>query len=464
MLPPARSLVWLSLLLASCGTPPPEVAPQEPSPPASAPTSPPPSAVPGPPDAGAPAPPEPPAYDLVLAHGRVIDPASGRDGTFDVAVTAGRIARVAPSIDASRATRVIDAAGLVVTPGFVDLHAHVFYGANKEKYLVGTVHAASADEVAPRSCTTTVVDAGSAGHRTFDRFQSEIIARTRTRVLAFLNIVGAGMRGGRHEQDLGDMDPHATAAVMRRHPAEIVGVKVAHYAGPGWEPVDRAVAATRIAGGHVMVDFGSHKPELSLEALFLRHLSPGDIYTHMYADVRGRTPIVGADGKVRPFVFEAHQRGIVFDLGHGSASFVLSQAVPAIAQGLPPDTISSDMHRVSLASSMRDLVAVLSKLQAIGMTLPDLIRRTTLAPAEVIGKRDLGRLAEGAEADIAVLGIEQGSFSFGDVKKGRVDARQRLSCELTLRAGEVLWDPKNRAGKDQPRPQGADRLSAPRGG
>jgi dihydroorotase len=382
----------------------------------------------------------PPAYDLVLAHGRVLDPASGRDAALDVAISGGRIAAVAPAIDASGARRVMDVGGRIVAPGFVDLHAHVFFGSSDAKNLVGTRHAARADDVAPRSCTTTVVDAGSAGHRTYDRFAREIVATSKTRVLAFLHIVGEGMRGGRHEQDLGDMDAAATAAVMRAHPREIVGVKVAHYAGGGFEPVDRAVEATRLAGGHVMVDFGQHTPELSLEELLIRRLRPGDIYTHMYADVRGRTALVDARGGLRAFVRAAHERGIVFDLGHGSASFAFAQAVPALAQGLPPDTISSDMHRVSLAGSMRDLVAVLSKLRAMGMTLPELIRRTTSAPADVIGHPELGRLAEGAPADVAVLAVESGRVAFTDVRKQRIEAQEQLRCMLTVRGGEVVWE------------------------
>lgn len=432
-------------LVACCASPPP-IAPPPPieRPPPAAPSAA--SAPSEPPPAGA------PAYDLVIAGGRLIDPASGRDGVFDVAVTRGRIASIAPSIDASRALRRVDARGLVVTPGFVDLHAHVFLGSSKEKNLVGTPHAARADGEAPRSCTTTVVDAGSAGHRTFARFAKEIIAPARTRVLAFLNIVGEGMRGGRYEQDLGDMSPDATAAVMRASLREIVGVKVAHYAGSSFEPVHRAVRAAKLGGGRVMVDFGAHRPELSLEALLMEQLRPGDIYTHMYASVRGRTAIVDDRGALRPYVKRAHERGIVFDLGHGSASFLFRQAAPAIAAGLPPDTISSDMHRLSLAGEMRDIVAVLSKLGALGISLEDRIRMTTSKPASVIDRPDLGRLVEGGEADIAVLGIERGSFAFFDVRKGRVDGREHLRCELLIRAGEVLWDPHQRAARPSNEP------------
>jgi dihydroorotase len=205
------------------------------------------------------------------------------------------------------------------------------------------------------------------------------------------------------------------------------------------------VEAARLSGGRVMVDFGEHVPELSLEELFLRRMRPGDIFTHVYADVRGRTAVVDAHGLVRPYVREAQARGVVLDLGHGGASFVLRQAAPAIAQGLLPDTISTDVHRASRRGSMHDLPSVLSKLHALGMEWPDLLRRATAAPAAVLGRPALGRLVEGGEADIAVLSVERGQFSFADVSGAHVEGAERLACELTVRAGKVVWDPKGRA-------------------
>jgi dihydroorotase len=384
--------------------------------------------------------PSPAHYDLVIAHGRVIDPASGRDGAFDVAIANGKVAKVAPGIDASRSDVVIDAAGLLVTPGFVDLHTHVFAGPDAKRFLAGSSLALPPDEFAPSSCTTTVVDAGSSGHKSFERFRETIIARATTRVLAFVNIVGEGMRGGRFEQDLGDMDAEATARVILANRETIVGIKVAHYAGPGFEPVDRAEEAARATGTRVMVDFGGHQPELSLEDLLLRRMRAGDLLTHAYAGVSGRTAIVDPGGALRPFVRAAHERGVLFDLGYGGASFVFSQALPAIQQGLPPDTVSTDMHRRSHRGSMQDLVAVLSKLEALGMTVPDLVRRSTATPADAIGRPDLGRLAEGAGADVALLRVETGRFAFADVKGARVEGAERLSCEFLLREGRVVWD------------------------
>ena len=189
-----------------------------------------------------------------------------------------------------------------------------------------------------------------------------------------------------------------------------------------------------------MVDFGGHVPELSLEELLLRRMRPGDVFTHLYANVRGRTAVVDAGGLVRPYVRKARERGVLFDLGHGGGSFVFSQAAPAIKQGFFPDSVSTDMHRTSLRGSMRDLVSVISKLAALGMSPADLIRRSTLLPAEMIGRTDLGRLAEGAEADIAVLGTETGRFEFSDTGGAKIQATRRFTCELTVRAGKVIWE------------------------
>lgn len=383
-------------------------------------------------------------YDLVIQGGRVLDPVGGRDGVLDVAVAGGRIARLAPHIDASRAKAVVDAAGLVVTPGLVDIHAHVFFGTVDHQYLANSYTAVWPDAFAPRSCTTTVVDAGSSGHENFAVFERQTIAHSKTRVLAFLNIVGGGMRGGRFEQDLGDMDPRATASTILAHPAEIVGVKVAHYQGPEWDPVVRAVEAARLAGVRVMVDFGEHQPPLSLADLFLRILRPGDIFTHAYADVPGRESLVDASGVLHPYVRDARRRGIFFDLGHGGGSFSFDQAIPALAQGFPPDSISTDMHLQSLDGAMQDMVAILSKLGALGMSLPDRIQRATANPAAIVGRPELGRIAEGGEADLAILSASPGRFGFTDTSDRRIEGKERLECELTVRAGKVLWDRNGR--------------------
>jgi dihydroorotase len=225
----------------------------------------------------------------------------------------------------------------------------------------------------------------------------------------------------------------------------IVGIKVAHYTGPEWEPVDRAVEAGGISGVPVMVDFGGHKPPLSLRELLVEHLRPGDILTHAYAHVDGRMPIVGDDGKVESFAREARSRGIIFDVGHGAGSFVYRQVVPAMASGFTPDTISTDLHIRSMNAGMKDLLNVMSKFLNLGMSIQDVILKSTWAPARVIGHEELGHLSPGAGADITVLNLQSGSFGFIDSEGRKLAGTQRLNCELVLRDGRVVWDLNGRA-------------------
>ena len=231
-------------------------------------------------------------YDLLLRGGRVVDPANGVDAVMDVAVAGDRIAEVATRIDPALATLVVNAEGLLVTPGLVDLHAHLFYGTAPDSAYSDGTNALAPDGFTFRTGVTTAVDTGGAGWRDFPRFQRQVIDRSETRVLALLNIVGSGMKGGPVEQNLADMDPKLTALRAKEYEGVVVGIKVAHYQGPEWEPVDRAVAAAEMAGVPVMVDFGGHSPPLSLEDLLLSRLRPGDIFTHAYAHVDGRIPIL----------------------------------------------------------------------------------------------------------------------------------------------------------------------------
>jgi dihydroorotase len=382
---------------------------------------------------------EEPPYDLLIRGGRVLDPKSHVDGVRDVAVAGGRIAAVAAAIPADRARQVVDAAGRLVVPGLVDIHTHVFWGTDKDAYLSDGPSALPPDGFTLRTCVTTAVDAGGAGWRSFPRFKERVVDRSKTRVLAWLNVVGSGMRGGPVEQDLGDMDARLTALRIREFP-EIVGVKVAHYSGPGWEPVDRAVEAGRLAGVPVMVDFGEHVPELPLKDLLLIHLRPGDVFTHAYAHVEGRIPIVGEDGRLRPYVQEARRRGVLFDVGHGAGSFVFEQAVPALEQGFAPDSISSDLHADSMNGGMKDLPNVMSKLIALGLGVEDVVLRATWNPARTIRRSELGHLGVGAAADIAVLAVREGRFGFVDVSGRKVTGSRKLECELTVRDGKVAWD------------------------
>jgi dihydroorotase len=379
-------------------------------------------------------------FDLLIKNGHVIDARNGVDAVMDVAIAAGKIAQVASNIPAERARTVVDAMGLYVTPGLIDIHAHVFWGHDAESQYSDGYSAVQPDSHSFRAGQTTLVDVGSAGWRSFPRFKEQVIDRSRTRVLAFLNIVGAGMRGGPVEQNLSDMDARLTAMRAREHKNLVVGVKVAHYAGPEWDPVTRAVQAGREADIPVMVDFGGHEPPLSLEDLLLKHLRPGDILTHTYAHVGGRTPIVDAQGRLRPFVLEARKRSIIFDAGHGGGSFLFSQAVPATKQGFYPDVISTDLHIGSMNGGMKDILNTMSKFLNLGMPLKDVVKANTARAAEVIKRTDLGHLAVGAEADVAVLRVVQGNFGFIDSGGGKMPGDRKLECELTIKAGQVVWD------------------------
>jgi dihydroorotase len=390
--------------------------------------------------AAAPLQPQRPEYDLLIRGGHVVDAKNGVDTVMDVAVAAGKIAAVSANLPAGRARDVVDATGFYVTPGLIDIHAHVFWGSEPNAAYSNGYSAVQPDSYSFRSATTTMVDAGGSGWRNFPQFKEQVIDRSKTRVLAFLNIVGSGMKGGPVEQNLADMDAKLTAMRVRQYPGVIVGIKVAHYAGPEWDPVIRAVAAGRETNVPVMVDFGGHTPPLPLEDLLLTHLRPGDIFTHMYAQVSGRVPIVGEDGKVRAYVWDARKRGIIFDAGHGGGSFVFRQAIPAMQQGFYPDVISTDLHIGSMNAGMKDILNTMSKFLNMGMPLEQVIRANTAKAAEVIKRPELGSLSVGADADIAVLNVLHGRFGFVDVSGGKMTGDRKLECELTLKGGQVMWD------------------------
>ena len=379
-------------------------------------------------------------YDLLIKNGHVIDPRRGVDAVMDVAIAGGKIAAVEAGIPPARAKQVADATGLYVTPGLIDLHAHVFWGTDTSGDFTGGYTAVQPDSHSFRSGQTTLVDAGCSGWRNFPQFKTQVIDRAKTRVLALLNIVGRGMTGGPEEQDLADMDAKLTARRIAQHPGLIVGVKVAHYFGHEWDPVTRAVEAGREGNVPVMVDFGGQTPPLSLEELLLRRLRPGDVLTHAYAHIANRVPIVDASGKLQPFLAEARRRGIIFDAGHGGGCFLFRQAVPATKQGFYPDVISTDLHIQSMNGGMKDILNTMSKFLNLGMPLADVIKANTAKAAEVIKRPDLGHLGVGAEADVAVLNVRRGTFGFVDIAGGKLMGDQKLECELTVKGGQVVWD------------------------
>lgn len=379
-------------------------------------------------------------YDLLINDGHVIDAKNGIDKVMDVAITDGKIAKIDARISEQKAKKVINAKGFYVVPGLLDIHSHNFHGTEPNAYLSNSDTALPPDGFSFRSGVTTIVDVGGAGWRNFRQFKEQTIDRSKTRVLSFLNIIGSGMKGGAIEQNLADMDAKLTAMVAKQYPGVIVGVKLAHYHGFDWIPTEHAVEAGKLANIPVMIDFGGSDPELSIETLFMEKLRPGDIFTHTYAHVNGRTPIVDENGKVRDFVFAAQKRGIIFDVGHGGGSFLFEQAVPAMKQGLKPNSISTDLHTGSMNGGMKDLINVMSKFINMDMPLNEVIASSTWQPAKIIKREDLGHLSEGAVADVAILNLRKGDFGFIDTKRKKMKGDQKLECELTIREGKVVWD------------------------
>jgi dihydroorotase len=241
------------------------------------------------------------------------------------------------------------------------------------------------------------------------------------------------------------MQPERVAELARRHPALIVGVKTAHYSGPEWIAVERAVEAGRLGGLPVMVDFGAFREERPFQQLVLEKLRPGDVYTHLY---HGSVPLLDGKGKLLPYLFEARKRGVKFDVGHGRDSFRWFQAIPAVRQGWLPDTISTDLHTGNMNAGMKDMATTMSKLLSLGVPLADVVGRATRNAADLIRRPELGRLEVGALADVAVFRLREGEFGFLDARNVLYRGRQRLECELTLFGGDVVWDLNGRAGEE----------------
>ena len=382
-------------------------------------------------------------YTLLIKGGRLIDPKNNIDALMDVAIIDGKVAQVAKTIDPKQAKQVVDAQGMYVTPGLIDMHGHVFSGTEPDHYLSNGLVAVSPDGFTFRVGVTTIVDAGGAGWKSFPTFKKNIIFTSKTRVLSFLNIVGEGMRGGVFEQDTVDMDPNMAAQVALENKNDVVGFKVAHFQGPSWAPVDRAVAAGKLADMPVMVDFGGNTPPLPLSDLFLKHLRPGDIFTHAYTLLEGNvreTIVDEATKTVKPFVWEARKKGIVFDVGYGGASFNYSQAIPAIKANFYPTTISTDLHTGSMNGSMKDMLSIMSKFVAMGEDIPSVIRASTWTPAQVIKRENLGHLSVGAIADVAILSMRQGTFGFYDKTGYKMMGKQKFDCEMTIKGGKIVYD------------------------
>ena len=353
--------------------------------------------------------------DLLIKNGHVIDPKNNIDSPMDVAIAGGKILKVAKEISEANAKKTIDATGMYVTPGFIDLHTHVFVG-NNQGFADG-FSCLSPDDITLKAGITTVVDAGTSGWRNFPLLKKNIIDRSTTRVLAFLNIAGSGMTGFPSEEDMNDMDARMTSLVIKQYPEIIVGVKLGHFRGKEWIPFDRTIEACEIANVPLFLE--CHLPEYPLDEL-LKRMRPGDIFSHTYCTASDRECILDDNGKLKSSVIDAQKKGVRFDVGHGGAMFHFDIAAPALKQGLKPNSFGSDLHRSSMNSGMKNMLETMSKFLNLGMTLQDVINSATWSSASSIKRSDLGHLGEGAEADVAIISVRNGNFGFIDTKNNKL--------------------------------------------
>ena len=382
-------------------------------------------------------------YDILLRGGHVINPANNINSVMDVAVQDGKIASIEKSIPDEKAKRVFDVSNYYVTPGFIDIHAHVFY-----TFFTPSARSIIADDFCFPSGVTTVVDAGTSGAESFEDFKM-LIDKSQTRILAFINIAAPGMNSA--EQDPAQFDVTLAVSTAKKYPDIIVGFKTAHYWASRpydslhtpWASVDSLMKAGRAAGLPVMIDFfprpavGKY-PERSYRELILEKMRPGDIHTHVFAI---HIPVINDDGTLNQDLVKAQKRGVIFDIGHGAGSIVFRNAVPAMKQGFIPSSISTDLHGGNTNGPVINMINVMSKFLNMGLSLEEVVRLSTLNPAKEINRPELGNLSVGSPADIAVCDLLHGNFSYTDTRRGKIKGNQKLQCVLTISGGRIVFDP-----------------------
>jgi len=386
-------------------------------------------------------------FDLVIKGGDVLDPSQSLRGKRDIGIRFGKIEAVEADIPAARALRLLNVDGKLITPGLVDLHCHV--------YPYGSAIGIPADELVAQQCTTTCVSAGDAGANNFAAFRRHIVAQTRTRLYAFVHIANIGLAGF-PVAELYNIDfaqPDAAAKAIAENSDIVLGAKVRMsenvIAKHGVEPLKRAIAACEQAGDgmKVMCHIGGVETR-QLMSQILDLLRPGDILTHCYSgfpNLAGDFTNIVQDGKLLPAALAAKQRGVIFDIGHGGGSFDYTVAEAAIAQGTPPDTISSDIHVFSgNTPGMPYLTWVMSKFMGLGFTLEQVVTMATINPAKVINRAPkLGTLQVGAPGDVAIMELIEGPVSFVDTRNNKRDGRAYLKPVQTVAAGVPFGRPYN---------------------
>jgi dihydroorotase len=388
------------------------------------------------PDAHAPRPgPDNKPYDLLIRGGKVIDPSQNLEAVRDVAIAGGKVARIDTQIPTGQAREVISAEGKIVTPGLIDIHTHVFpyvgpYGIEPDPYCV-------------QRGVTTVIDAGTSGAFTFPAFRRFTIEKATTRIRALLHVVSIGMVTGSTENmgellDLRYCVPELAVKAARENSDLVVGLKIRFsekYTGPNdYAGMKRARAAADEAALPLMIHIGGSYTPLGE---FLALMKKGDVVTHSFnGHPHG---LLDASGRLTPEVLRAREQGVLFDVGHGAGSFSFEVMEKCLAQGFRPDTISSDLYSANIDGPVYDLVTTLSKFLLLGLSLREVIEMSTLRAARVFnfGAR-IGTLAPGAEADVAVLDLREGQFTFIDSEGKTRSGRQKLVPVTTVRAGKVI--------------------------
>jgi dihydroorotase len=282
-----------------------------------------------------------------------------------------------------------------------------------------------------------MVDAGTSGWRNFQLFKTQVIDESKTQVLAFLNIAAYGMSGDDLQHDLNEMDVARTSEMVLKYPDHIVGIKIGHFDGEVWAPFERALEVGTITDRPLFVE--CHLPGYTLKEQ-LDRMRPGDIITHSFENISERTPVVDGEGNVLSYVFDAKKKGVLFDVGHGGAGFWFNQGIPALEQGLWPNSFGTDLHRFSMNAGMKDMLNVMSKYLNMGMPLKEVLKRGSWFPAKAIKREDLGNLSTGAVADIAIIALTRGEFGFVDARDNRIPGDKKLVAELTIREGKIVWD------------------------